>query len=542
MSRVDLSQLAVQREPAPRQPMPAAGRRVLLARYILPAGLLLGFAGLLLYALADNLSPPRPVTVVPVLVGQSDSFQPADTPLFQAAGWVEPRPTPTVVTALAEGVVERLLVVEGQEVKEGEPVALLVAADSRLAVDAAEADLNLRQAELAGARAALTGARARMDSPLHLQADLAEAEANLARTESELSGLPFQIQSAEVRLERAQLDLAGKERATSAVPEIAIVHSRAEKGMASANLEELKSRLKQLPTQAAALRSRRDALQQRLNHKIEETRQTAEADAAVGAALARLKQATVVLRTAQLRLERMTVRAPATGRVLALAARPGSRLTGLVHGTGQDSSTVVTMYDPGRLQVRADVRLDDVGKIQPGQKVKIRTAALPDRLLDGEVLFATSTADIQKNTLAVKVSINEPPSTLKPEMLVQATFLASRGRQPPEPDQQSPSHLLIPRSLLLNSSAGTAVWVADRFTGRARLQAVQIANSPPSRGGLAGELVEIVSGLGSSDKLIVAGREGLKDGQRIVVTGEDETLGLAGTPGAHAPGLAGGRK
>ena len=64
--------------------------------------------------------------VVPVHVARAE-VQQAGTPLFKAAGWVEPRPTPILVAALASGVVERLLVVEDQAVETGQPVAELVA-------------------------------------------------------------------------------------------------------------------------------------------------------------------------------------------------------------------------------------------------------------------------------------------------------------------------------------------------------------------------------------------------------------------------------
>src|SRR5205814_3246818 len=97
-----------------------------------------------------------------VMTAPSGGGQPADTPLFRAAGWAEPRPTPTVVTALAEGVVEKLFVVEGQAVEAGEVVARLIDADARLALDAAEADVKLREGELAAARAALVAARVRL--------------------------------------------------------------------------------------------------------------------------------------------------------------------------------------------------------------------------------------------------------------------------------------------------------------------------------------------------------------------------------------------
>src|SRR5439155_3123646 len=89
-----------------------------------------------------------------------------------------------------------------------------------------------------------------------------------------------------------------------------------------------------------------------------------------------------------------------------------------------EASTVATLYDPTRLQVRADVRLEDVPRLRPGQAVRIESPAAPAGPLDGEVLFATSQADVQKNTLQVKVLVKAPPPTLRPDMLVRATFLA----------------------------------------------------------------------------------------------------------------------
>src|SRR5262245_49258629 len=110
-AKVDLRQLAVERDaPAPASAARPARRRHLLTRFVLPALLLAGFGLLLTYAARESLYPPRPVTVIPVISSQGEMDQPADTPLFRAAGWAEPRPTPTVVTSPAEGMVEKLLV------------------------------------------------------------------------------------------------------------------------------------------------------------------------------------------------------------------------------------------------------------------------------------------------------------------------------------------------------------------------------------------------------------------------------------------------
>ena len=110
------------------------------------------------------------------------------------------------------------------------------------------------------------------------------------------------------------------------------------------------------------------------------------------------------------------------------------------------ASTVVTLYDPKRMQVRADVRLENVPQVQPGQKVRIETAAVP-KPLEGEVLFATALTNIGKNTLQVKVSITDPPGTLKPGMLSDLTFL-----RPPSVEkaggESKQLRLFIPRALV----------------------------------------------------------------------------------------------
>jgi multidrug efflux pump subunit AcrA (membrane-fusion protein) len=188
-----------------------------------------------------------------------------------------------------------------------------------------------------------------------------------------------------------------------------------------------------------------------------------------------------------------------------------------------DSSSVVTLYDPARLQVRADVRLEDVPRVQPGQPVKIETPAAPGGPLEGEVLFPTSQADIQKNTLQVKVAVKSPPATLRPDMLVQVTFLAPAVSRTREPDSQ-PLRLQVPRHLVESGESGPRVWVADQAAGVARPQAVKLGPAGDA------ELVEVVEGLNAADKLIAGGREGLRAGQRITVTGED-----AAVPPARAP-------
>jgi RND family efflux transporter MFP subunit len=405
---------------------------------VIPGVLLAGFVALVAWSARGVLSPPLRVWVVPVLASQS-SVQNEGTPLFQAAGWIEPRPTPVRVAAIAPGFVEKLLVVEDQLVKAGEPVAELVKADAELARDSAEAQLKLQQAELAEAVAQVESAGAVYDA------------------------------------------------------------KQAAKGVVAArSIQEAKSA--------------RDA-----------------AKARVDAAQARIDLARVALAEAKLRLDRMTVRAPIDGRVYQLVAYPGSTLAG---GMGpvpnSDGSTVVTLYRPDMLQIRADVRFEDIPKVSLGQTVEIKNPALAEPIT-GKVLFVGSEANIQKNTLEVKVALDAPAAVLKPEMLVDVTYLAPKSAEATAETSQQ-LRLYVPQQLVQRGDGGSFVWVADQSAGVARK--ANVTTGAPTAGGL----VEITEGLDAASRIVARGSESLADGTRIQVAGE-ETASIAGglTAATHEP-------
>ena len=521
---VDVQQLALDRTRLNRSR--TARRRHLVARYVVPATVLAGFAAMLGWAVRDRFLPARPVTVLPVVVARAHVHR-AGTPLFQAPGWVEPRPTAVLVAALAEGIVEELLVVEGQPVESGQAVARLIDADAGIALQQAQANLQLMEAELAFARAELAAARLRMQRPVHLAALAAEAESALAQSEQELAGLPFQIRAAEARADYAKQEFDGKQAAGSALAGRLVQRAESTLEGVQSELEELRGRRPILQRQIQAMRQRRDALAEQLELKIEESRRLAGAEAKLKEGQARLRQAQLAVQAAQLRLDRMVVRAPVAGRVLQLVASPGSRVMGSSASSSRDATTVVTLYDPKLLQVRADVRLEDVPLVEPGQPVRIETASAKTPI-QGEVLLPTSRANIQKNTLEVKVAIKDPLPTIRPEMLVQVTFLAPEPSGDRSEQSQQSKRLLVPRQLVEETPEGTFVWVADPAS-TARRQKVTLGSGGTASLAAGGteELIEVVEGLKVTDRLISGGRKGLHDGLRIRITSEDPTLGIA---------------
>lgn len=516
-STIDLSQLATRRDSRAVPSKPRRSRWVI--RYALPLAILGGFAGLLGWATRASFLPATSVTITPVVVTRAE-IQQDGTPLFQAAGWIEPKPSAVVVSSLAPGIIEEMLVVEGQMVAKGQALARLMDTDAKLAVQQAEASAKLCSADVRSSEANLVAARATLSNPNELQASLADAESLLAQTKLSLGTLPYAIQSATTRRKLAAENVARKEQAGEAVAEKYLREARGELESAETALAELQSRGPTLSSQVLALERKQAALARQLELMTEQKRGVVAAEATLTVANAKLEQAELSLSAAKLQLERMTIRSPIDGRVLTVDARPGKRLAGLDPVSEQSSSAVVTVYDPKNLQLRVDVRLEDVPQVQPGQPVTIETAALK-KPFEGKVSSVTTRADIQKNTLQVKVAITNPPSVITPEMLGQVTFLAPPQAKSVAKAELQSLKLLIPRSLVSGTDGAASIWVADVEKKIAKQQSVQLGRAGTD------QLVEVMSGVQPTDKLIVTGRESLSEGTRIRIAGEDQSLGMA---------------
>lgn len=515
---LDLRQLAIDRSPTNDQANPTSlpQRRRWLSRYLLPLSLMLGFVALLVVAAGDRLIPARSVTVIPVVVKRAELMQ-SGTPLFQAPGWIEPRPTAISVAAMTPGVLDELMVVAGQTVKKGEPIARLVSVDAELDLEQTKNTLRIREGELDRVQAELAAAKVRFENPVHLRVQSAEARSTLAKSETELNKLPFLIEAAESNVRYALSSMEGKQSAKGSISENTIARAVHDHAVAKTNYMELLQRQPNLIRETNALREVVATLERQLELLVEETRQLREAEAKVRSAEAYRDEARVQVRQAELALARCTVQAPIEGRILRLIASPGSRVMGLESTAGQSSSTVVEMYDPQNLQVRIDVRLEDVPMVTRGQAVEIETAS-SSRVCHGQVLQVTSSANIQKNTLEVKVELLEPPETVSPEMLVTATFLAPQNKESQDPGRYA-ERIFVPGSLIQSRDNKPFVWIIDEnSTSQART--VQMGGTSSD------DLVEIQSGLKVTDRLITSGLDDARNGAKVQWTGDDPRIGL----------------
>jgi hypothetical protein len=133
-------------------------------------------------------------------------------------------------------------------------------------------------------------------------------------------------------------------------------------------------------------------------------------------------------------------------------------------------------------------------------------------------LQATSSANIQKNTLEVKVELIDPPPSITPEMLVTATFFSPQSLEIAS-QSKSTMRILVPKLLVDTTDSGTFVWTVDERQ-RATRKTLVLGKQTSS------ELTEVISGLNPTDKLIVQGRETITEGARLKIIGEDQNLGI----------------
>ena len=495
--------------------------------------------GLFIWSGLTTLTPaPRVVVaqVVPVVAQAPESPEAAEsepaaaipTKTVQAPGWIEPDPYLIAAAALADGVVEEILVLEGESVRKDQAVARLVADDARLSLRAATAATAVSESRLLVAQARLASAEADWAHPIELERAVESARASVAELDAKLEQLPFEISEARaLSLSRAQEAERLRQAAEAgSASEIEVIIAGAAADAQAAVVDQLERQADVLRAQRARVASDLRAAEQDLELRIDDTQRLASAQAEVGAAQAQLEDARTKLAEAELRMSRMTIYSPIDGLVLQRMKSPGDKV--MMGMDDPHSAHIVHVYDPEKLQVRVDVPLADASHIAVGQRAEVFCEVLPETAFEGVVTRITNLADLQRNTLEVKVQIINPAPILKPEMLSRVRFLGSTEAGGPtrsESNEASPEFLL-PRVAVREGD--TVLVVRDRsgLRGRVDLVAIQIAES----GATSEEHVSVTGRLRSTD-LVVLGEADLQPGVLVEFSGQSETVGSGGGAG-----------
>jgi HlyD family secretion protein len=480
-------------------------------RILLPGLILGGFAALFVATSHNAIVASVAVDAEPVIV-KNVQGPVAGAATVQAAGWVEADPYKSYVSALADGVVREVLVLEGDSVQQGQIVVRLVDDDAKLAVEEAEAKVQELEAVLASAKADRTAAESDWENPVERQRAIDVGTAELAESRALLKQSEAEILMEESRLEHAKSDYdrAVPLHGSTAISESELVRLRSQFSAQKAKLESMRARNASIRARIAKHEAELTAAKRHMELRTEERQELDRARAKVFEAQAALKHAKTVLTQSRLTLSRMEIRSLVAGVVMRRLTEPGAKL--VLNSDEPHSAQVLSVYDPNRLQVRVDVPLADAGKLGVGQPAEISVEVIPDRVFSGTVTRVLHEADIQKNTLEAKVSITKPDPKLRPEMLARVRFLANVKSEPDEVHQG----IFAPKKGVRGNGKEAYTMIVSEFDGS---QGIAMRR-PLNVGRLKTDgWVIVLQGLNPGDLIITKSAEPIESGQRVRVKG-----------------------
>ncbi|MGJ8655784.1 MAG: efflux RND transporter periplasmic adaptor subunit [Akkermansiaceae bacterium] len=445
--------------------------------WMLPVGLILGFLVVLALLFGKRLLPAIPVKTAPVITirageelkASTSPTQPQKTTattkgalLFQASGWVEPDPYTVFITSLVNGVVDKVHVLEGQTVKQGQLLATLIDDDAKLNL------LTAQQKHIA------------YEKMIHAHC----TEYNII--DSEIIAAQSKINSMQALLNQAR---DSSDRLT-----------RLKKGTIS-ELEVTKAKLT-TESQAAILAEAQAEIPRLKAKKVQIEAQQLTMDA-------NLQELTTARDRAQLALDRTQIKSTMDGIVLHLHAAPGVKR--MLDMDSPTSAVIVELYDPNKLQARIDVPLNEAAALSAGQTVELVSDLLPDRTFTGQVTRISGQADLQRNTLQAKVQITNPDPRLRPDMLVRAKFF-SAGESHTSGTTSTSSNtrlsIYVPENALVND---TTVWVVTT-DNTAEKRTIKLGTQTKDNHRL------VLDGLRSGESVILPPHDKLTPAARLTIT------------------------
>jgi RND family efflux transporter MFP subunit len=214
------------------------------------------------------------------------------------------------------------------------------------------------------------------------------------------------------------------------------------------------------------------------------------------------------LRFAEASLENTLVRAPFDGTVLRKEAEVGEVVAPSVGG-GLTRGAVVTMADLSTLEVEVDVNEAYIARILSRQPARITLDAYPDTGFRGAVRQVVPTADRQRATVQVKVSILDHDPRILPEMGARVDFLTPQREGGADTAVAAvPPRIRLPVAAVREEAGQTVVWLVR--DGR-------LESKPVDAGPASGGFREIRSGLAGGEMVLVSGVETPRPGMRVTV-------------------------
>jgi RND family efflux transporter MFP subunit len=223
------------------------------------------------------------------------------------------------------------------------------------------------------------------------------------------------------------------------------------------------------------------------------------AQAALSVATSQVEAAEADLETASIALRDTALRAPVDGVVLSRGVEAGTLASpGMVAFAVADMSRMKAVFGvPERV-----ARSLTVGQTLDLELESARTGPVP-----GRITAISPSADPQSRVFAVEVTVANPEGHVRAGTIATVRVPSDRSR--------TAAAATLPLAAVVRSPAkrdGYAVFVVEEIGGRPVVRARDVV-----LGEIAGNLVQVASGIGKEERVVVLGASLLSDGERVNV-------------------------
>jgi RND family efflux transporter MFP subunit len=216
-------------------------------------------------------------------------------------------------------------------------------------------------------------------------------------------------------------------------------------------------------------------------------------------------------------VDNCTIRAPFAGIVVSKDAQVGEMVSPISAGGGFTRTGIATIVDLHSNEFEVDVSEAYIARVSDAQAVNAVLDAYPDLVIPAKVRTVIPTADRQKATVKVRISVTEKDHKtlydpakdprILPDMGVKVTFLENEPKAGAK-QEKSAAVALVPAKAIRQDNTSKYVFVLKGDTIERR--AVQTGEERSGQ-------VEILAGITPDVTVVTNGPDTLHDGQSVQV-------------------------
>ncbi len=405
--------------------------------------------------------------------------------------------TETLVGAQAAGVVERLLVKEGDRVTAGQQLAIIKNNVAEAQVAQAEQAINTARAQLSQTSRGPLGSEVEAASEQVRQAQAQVTQQQAAVAQAEKSVAQARAQGNQFKAER---ELAAKQlaRTKSLFEDKVIAQADYDQSQTSFRVadERVKAQQQAVELAQSSVRSAQAGLKSaEANVGAQAARlRTVQSGARpedVRVAQQRLQEAERALSVARQQAGNAIVTAPFAGVVTAITAELGQSV----------GAQGVLKLVSGELEIRLDVDESNLADLSLGQTTIVSSSTFADSTFQGKVSEIGAAVDIARGTVQVTVIPVNSPEWLRPGQTVNVNIVTAKSIE----------RLVIPPTAVTRAGDRNVVFVIENGTA---LEKTVVTRPPTSEG------VPVLAGLTAEDR-IIADVSNIKAGDAVRVRRQD---------------------